>query len=217
MCLFRWLSFAYQWCSAPHSSPLGIHISHLYKFRALCSGDGRHAGHRPPLSSPLHSDMPRQCRHHECRSLRNTLLEEKRKLVIDQHCSVLECEQHLGFSNNLRLCTKLTRISVEGTHFGLRCNQTLSLISLCHFVTVLTRNIVTETSVQRDAVQDSLQLIPLLMRITLDHPFVGHPLNWQFLMQITLYFVQYYLIKTNSDNEQIGRSRPFLFDAINVW
>lgn len=79
MCLFRWLSFAYQWCSAPHSSPLGIHIFHLYKFHVLCSGDGKHVGHRLSLSSPLHSDMLRQCIHHECHSLQHILLEKNKK------------------------------------------------------------------------------------------------------------------------------------------
>lgn len=80
MCLFRCLSFAYQWCSAPHSSPLCIHISHLYKFRAPYNGDDTHAGHTPLLSTLLHSDMLRQCTPRECHSLQSTLLgEEKSK------------------------------------------------------------------------------------------------------------------------------------------
>lgn len=89
MCLFRWLSFAYQWCSAPHSSPLGIHIFHLYKFHVLCSGDDKHVGHRLSLSSPLHSDMLRQCIHHECHSLQHILLEKnktEREVEITQYC-----------------------------------------------------------------------------------------------------------------------------------
>lgn len=78
MCLFRCLSFAYQWCSAPHSSPLCIHISHLYKFRALYNGDDTHAGHTPLLSTLLHSDMLRQCTPHECHSLQSTLQQSSR-------------------------------------------------------------------------------------------------------------------------------------------
>lgn len=79
MCLFRCLSFAYQWCSAPHSSPLCIHISHLYKCRAPCNGDDTHAGHTPLLSTLLRSDTLRQCTPRECHSRRSTLLGEEKK------------------------------------------------------------------------------------------------------------------------------------------
>lgn len=77
MCLFRCLPFAYQWCSVHHSSPLGIHICHLYRSRAQCSGGGTRAGHKLRLSSPLHSGRLPRCRRRECHSLLSTLLEEK--------------------------------------------------------------------------------------------------------------------------------------------
>lgn len=116
MCLFRWLSFAYQWCSAPHSSPLGIHISHLYKFHALCSGDGRHVGHRLPPSSPLHSDMLRQCRHHGCHSLQSTLLEgEKRGIRL-----LPNIVMGTGSILDLGICTIIGKICRRGTPLELK-------------------------------------------------------------------------------------------------
>lgn len=83
MCLFRCLPFAYQWCSVHHSSPLGIHICHLYRSRAQCSGGGTRAGHKLRLSSPLHSGRLPRCRRRECHSLLSTLLEEKQWLQLN--------------------------------------------------------------------------------------------------------------------------------------